>query len=44
MAGEVDDEEEMDAVAEALWLKTCRAPDRDPDIVLRLPFRAARMP
>lgn len=42
MAGEVDEEEERETVAEALWLKTGRL--SDPDRVLALSFRAARMP
>lgn len=42
VAGELDDEEERDAEVEALWLNT--GPFPDPDRVLRLSFRADRMP
>lgn len=46
VAGEVDEEEERDAEAEALWLNTGRVsgPAPDPDRILILPFRAAKMP
>lgn len=42
MAGEVEDEEEREAEVEALWLNTGRL--SDPDRVLRLSFKAAKMP
>lgn len=42
MAGEIDDEEEMDAEADTLWLNTGRLPD--PELAPELSFRAAKMP
>lgn len=44
MAGEIDDEEEMDAEADTLWLNTGRLPDPDPELAPELSFRAAKMP